>query len=396
MRARTLLLLVLAVVIAGGTAMLARSWLAAQRARELAQVKPAAAPKPTKSVLVARADIKRGQILRAEDLVWQVWPDGSLDKNYILSSGPKKPETFAGWVAKEPIGGGEPVTDAKIIAPGDRGFLAAVLHPGMRAISVPVTVTSGISGFIFPGDSVDLLLSYPVPRGVSGSDYEHKAVETVLRNVRVIAIDQRLQSKEGEAVVAHTATFEVSPKESEIITLANEIGKLSLSLRSLVPGVDGTPGQESATEEPAQVQLANAVSPLDPKEVVPTAVKVAASEPPAAASVTVEKGTSKTESAGNRKPDSANGRVAGGQSHLITPPTIGGDSKVANSATYTTDNEISALLPAYRSKDNSDGPKLEQYWIAKGPALSRWQHPEVYKAPTAVAAPATGGAPNER
>lgn len=395
MRARTLLLLVLAVVIAGGTAMLARSWLAAQRARELAQVKPSAAPKPNKSVLVARTDISRGQILRGEEFIWQVWPEGALDKNYVVSGGPKKPESYAGWVAKQPISGGEPITEAKVIAPGDRGFLAAVLRPGMRAISVPVTVTSGISGFIFPGDSVDLLLSYPVPRGVSGSDYEHKAVETVLRDVRVIAIDQRLQSKEGEAVVAHTATFEVNPKESEIIILANEIGKLSLSLRSLVPGADGTPGQESANDEPARVQLASAVSSPDQKE-APAAVKLAANEPSQAAAVTVEKGNSKAVSAGDQAADSANGRVAGGRPHLITPPTIGGDSKIANSATYTTDNEISALLPAYRSKDNADGPKLEQYWIAKGPALSKWQHPEVYKAPTAVGAPATGGAPNER
>ena len=163
MRARTVLLLFLAIVLAGSTAMLARSWLNAQRNKEIAEAAPLTPPKPVKSVLVARADLRRGQILRPEDLVWQVWPEGGIDKNYVVMGGPRTPESFAGWVAKNPVGAGEPVTDAKVIAPGDRGFLAAVLRPGMRAISVPVTVTSGISGFIFPGDQVDLLLTYQVP-----------------------------------------------------------------------------------------------------------------------------------------------------------------------------------------------------------------------------------------
>src|SRR5579864_6700941 len=210
MRARTLILLLLAVMLAGGTALLARSWLASQRKEEVTKVAPP--PAPAKSVLVARADIKRGQILRPEDMVWQVWPEGAIDKNYVVQGGPQKPETFGGWVARNPIGGGEPITESRIIAPGNRGFLAAVLRPGMRAISVPVTITSGISGFVFPGDYVDLLLTYPVP---SQSKFEHKAAETVMHNVRVIGMDQRVESKAGEVVPAHTATFEVSPKQSE-------------------------------------------------------------------------------------------------------------------------------------------------------------------------------------
>jgi pilus assembly protein CpaB len=175
------------------------------------------------------------------------------------------------------------VTGAKIIAPGDRGFLAAVLRPGMRAISVPVTVTSGISGFIFPGDSVDLLLTYQVPSPPTTGDdqkknvYEHKAAATVMRNIRVIGIDQRLESKAGEAVVAHTATFEVTPKQSEAIALASEIGKVALTLRSLVPapGEPGSgdkvadaasaPSPDSPIVESATYTLDNEISPLLPK-----------------------------------------------------------------------------------------------------------------------------------
>src|SRR6266513_2835100 len=235
MRFRTLLLLLVAVGLAGGTAILARAWLAAQRAAEIAEASPLALPAPSKSVLIARADVRRGQILKPEDLSWQIWPEGALDKNYVVL-GTRTPESFAGWVARNPVAAGEPITEAKIISPANRGFLAAVLRPGMRAISVPVTLTSGISGFIFPGDQVDLLITYQVPaQNTAGSTggYEHKAAETVLHDVRVIAIDQRLESKAGEAVVAHTATMEVTPEQGEIIALAGVIGTLSLILCSL-------------------------------------------------------------------------------------------------------------------------------------------------------------------
>jgi pilus assembly protein CpaB len=287
MRARTLILVLLAVVLAGGTAFLARAWLAAQRSADLAEAAPLALPAPAKSVLVSRSGLQRGQILKPDDLVWQVWPEGTLDKNYVLL-GTKTPEFFAGWVARNPIGAGEPISESKIIAPGNRGFLAAVLHPGMRAVSVPVTLTTGISGFVFPGDAVDLLITYQVPsaapagepgKGSSGG-FEHKAAETVLHDVRVIAIDQRTESKPGEPVIAKNATLEVTPKQSEIIALASEMGKLSLSLRSLVPPTAEKPADtdqlidspanrlvsdSSSNATSATFTLDSEVSPLFPK-----------------------------------------------------------------------------------------------------------------------------------
>jgi pilus assembly protein CpaB len=241
MRARTVILLLVALVLAGGTTMMARVWLASQRAVRQEAAAPLAVPTPAKSVLIVRSPIQRGQILRPDDLAWEPWPEGGIDKNYILL-GTRTPQAYSGWVARQPISAGEPLTEAKIIAPGNRGFLAAVLHPGMRAVSVPVTVTSGIAGFVFPGDSVDLIVTYSVQdrpqpgQATGGAVYEHKISETVLRDIRVIAIDQKLDSKAGEAVIAKTATFEVTPKQSEIVALASEMGKLSLSLRSLVPG----------------------------------------------------------------------------------------------------------------------------------------------------------------
>ena len=228
MRARSLVLFVVALTLAGGTAMLVRSFLAEKNGEVEAQAlaRPAAAQK---FVLVARGAITRGQILKPQDFSWQVWPEGGIDKNYI-QVGTRTAESFAGWVARDPFAAGEPISDAKIVSPGSRGFLAAVLHPGMRAISVPVTATSGISGLIFPGDEVDILITHQL---TGHDEAQHKAAETVLQDVRVIGIDQKLDSKSGEPIVAHTATFEVTPKQSEMIAVASEIGKLSLSLRSL-------------------------------------------------------------------------------------------------------------------------------------------------------------------
>jgi len=232
MRGRTLILFVVALMLAGGTAMLVRSWLA-QRA-PVAEAGPVAPPPaPLKSVLVARDAITRGQILKPADLSWQPWPEGSIGKAYI-QDGTKKIEEFAGWVARDPFVAGEPMTEAKMVAPGGRGFLAAVLSPGMRAVSVPVTATSGISGLVFPGDQVDILISEILPSaGPNGNAAQQKAAETVLHDVRVLAVDQRLENKPGEVAVAHNVTLEVTPKQAEEIAVATEMGKLSLSLRSL-------------------------------------------------------------------------------------------------------------------------------------------------------------------
>lgn len=243
MRIRTLVLFLAAVVLAGGTGMLVRSFLA-QKTAEVEAIPLARAPAPQKSVLVARNAITRGQILKPQDFSWQVWPEGGIDRNYI-QIGTRAADAFAGWVARDPFVPGEPITDAKIVSPGSRGFLAAALAPGMRAVSVPVTATSGISGFVFPGDQVDILVTH-MPISGNNNEAQHRASETVLHDVRVIAVDQKLDSKGNEALVAHTATLEVTPKQSEIIAVATEMGKLSLSLRSLAAAADEKSPADSA------------------------------------------------------------------------------------------------------------------------------------------------------
>jgi pilus assembly protein CpaB len=297
MRVRTVILFLVAIMLAGGTAMLVRSWLQQQRTVE-AEAAPMPPPPAQKSVLVARSAIARGQILKPTDLAWQTWPDGGLDRAYI-QKGAKTIEDIAGWVARDPLGPGEPITEGKVVAPGSRGFLAAVLRPGMRAVSVPVTATSGISGFVFPGDQVDILITHPLQAsGGKGEGVPHQASETVLHDVRVLAVDQKLDSKGGEAIVAHTATLEVTPKQSEVIAVASEMGKLSLSLRSLTT----PPGEETVADSADNAgsgtfTLDSEVSRLLPK---PFTQK----DNPGADVVTVLHGTGKSESTTESQPAS--------------------------------------------------------------------------------------------
>jgi pilus assembly protein CpaB len=261
MRARTLILFVVAVMLAGGTAVLVRSWLA-QRTVEASATPVPPPPMPQKSVLVAHGEISRGQILKAADLQWQRWPDGDLHRAYI-QEGTKPIAAFDGWVARGPFGPGDPITEAKIVAPGSRGFLAAALRPGMRAVSVPVTSTSDISGFVLPGDQVDILITHQLPaKSDKGEVGPQKVAETVLHDVRVIAVDQKLESKSGETVLAHTATLEVTPKQSEVIALASEMGKLSLSLRSLAPSTEQPVADSSGDTGAATFTLDSDVSQL--------------------------------------------------------------------------------------------------------------------------------------
>jgi pilus assembly protein CpaB len=244
MRIRTLLLFFAAVVLAGGTGMLVRSFLA-QKTAEVEAAPLARAAAPQKSVLVARSAISRGQILKPQDFSWQVWPEGGIDRNYI-QAGTRPADAFTGWVARDPFAPGEPISETKIVSPGSRGFLAAALAPGMRAVSVPVTATSGISGFVFPGDQVDILITHPLPAS-GNNEAQHRASETVLHDVRVIAVDQ---------------TLEVTPKQSEIIAVATEMGKLSLSLRSLAVAEEKSPADSAGGSERGTFTLDSEVSQL--------------------------------------------------------------------------------------------------------------------------------------
>ena len=223
MDVRKILLLVGALLIAGITAFAARS-LVFGSAAPTAQ---AAAPVETgPKVMVALKDLPAGTILDPTAVTFQPWPKDLLDKAYFLDG--TDPASLAGKVVRLSIATGQPLTTSSVVGPGERGFLAAALAPGMRAVTVSINDTSGVAGFVFPGDRVDLVLTHEVPALDDGLPL--KVSETILRNVRVLAIDQRLTDPEGGlASVGRTITFEVTPKFVEKIAVAQQLGGLSLS-----------------------------------------------------------------------------------------------------------------------------------------------------------------------
>jgi len=235
MKVRVLVFAVVAVATAGATAYLVQGWLNHQRAEFARNAKAPAKPAGT-AILVARLALPAGTFVKPEDVRWQPWPEGALDASYV-QQGKREPASFTGAVVRRGIVAGEPITDARVVKPGDRGFLAVVLSPGSRAVSVPVTVSSAISGLVFPGDRVDLILSHrSAEAGAHGKAESILASETVLENVRVIAMDQSTDDQKGKAAVAavpKTATLEVTPRQAEMVMVAAELGKLAFSLRSL-------------------------------------------------------------------------------------------------------------------------------------------------------------------
>lgn len=229
MRFGRIALVAVALVLAGATAFMAKSWIEAERS----SLRKANAPKATTAqrVLVAKTKLATGQFINPENVHWVAWPQGSMSPAYFVE-GKAKLEDVVGSVVRYPVSVGEPLNVGRVVSPNGRGFMAAVLQPGMRAVSVPVTLTSGISGFIFPGDRVDIILTHVYQQGQDGAR-DRKAGETILTDVRVLALDQKTDTKPGETLIARTVTFEVTPKQSETLAVAHELGRLSLSLRSL-------------------------------------------------------------------------------------------------------------------------------------------------------------------
>lgn len=228
---KKLLLLLGALIIAVGTAMAARSLFVGASApkAEAAQEVPKG-PK----VLVAQRALPVGTIITADSIAFQQWPKEMVQDAYFID-GEADMNKLLGTVVRYPITAGQPVTQGALVAPGDRGFLAAALGPGMRAVTIPVSAKTGVGGFVFPGDHVDLMLTQTVPGRDGGSPL--KTTETILRNVRVLATDQSTETtvEEGKTVVRafRTVTLEVTPKIAEKIAVAQTIGTLSLALRSL-------------------------------------------------------------------------------------------------------------------------------------------------------------------
>ncbi len=226
-----------ALVLGGATLFLGQAALRAQN--QVAAPAPRATGVAGRNILVAAKPLTIGARIAAGDLAWRSWPTAGVDKSYIVE-GTRPLGAFADNVVRADLLAGEPITAARLAAPGTRSALAAVTGPGLRAVSVAVTPTSGVSGLIAPGDRVDVVLTYalPQPEGATGG-FERRAATTILSDLRVLAIDQRLSSTvSGTASAAaivevRNASLEVTVKQSEALALAADLGKLSLSLRGL-------------------------------------------------------------------------------------------------------------------------------------------------------------------
>lgn len=230
---KKIVLLVGALMVAAVTAIMAKNMFAGAGAQQAAAVPVQAEGK----VLVAKQSLPVGTIIDASMIGFAAWPKASVQPTFFEQGAPDSdPSKLLGTVVRYPIMAGQPVTRGSIVGPQDRGFLAAALSPGMRATTVSVDATSGVGGFVFPGDRIDLVLTQEVAGGGEGDPL--RVSETIVRNIRVLATDQRMtedKDETGKAVVKtfSTVTLEVTPRIAEKVAVAQSVGDLSLSLRSL-------------------------------------------------------------------------------------------------------------------------------------------------------------------
>jgi pilus assembly protein CpaB len=226
MKAARLVVLTVAIGAGGVAAMLAG------HSDKPAEVKPEAPKIATTDILVAKSDISMGQALSPGDVQWQEWPASTASGNFIRKTdNPGAIESLAGRIARAPFVAGEPIRDAKLVDAKGAGYMAAILPSGMRAVSTQISPETGAGGFILPNDHVDVIVTRRDADKAGGND---QTSETVLDNIRVLAIDQNIEEKGGQkVVVGKTATLELTPGQAETLTLAQHLGTLSLSLRSI-------------------------------------------------------------------------------------------------------------------------------------------------------------------
>lgn len=226
-------LLVGALIIAGVTAFMAKNMFSGSSAPQAVAAVQATQPVGPK-ILVATRALPVGTIIGPDSFRYQPWPKELMENAYYVEGQNVDINKLNGTVVRTAVSAGQPITQGALVKPGDRGFLAAALGPGMRAVTVAVSAQSGVAGFVFPGDRVDIVLT----QTVDGSDGPAlRTSETIIRNVRVLATDQRTttEDKDGntEVKVSSNVTLEVTPRIAEKIAVAQSIGQISLSLRSI-------------------------------------------------------------------------------------------------------------------------------------------------------------------
>lgn len=241
MKAARIVVLAIAVGAGGIAALLAG------RSEKPAPVKQAPMPQiAAVDVLVAKTDIPVGKAVSPSDVQWQAWPASAQTGNFIRKNNrPDAIEKLSGMIARSPFVAGEPIREAKLVNAQGSGFMAAILPTGMRAVSTQISPETGAGGFILPNDRVDVILTRQQTTGGAASG-PRQTSETILSNIRVLAIDQNVQEKDGQkVVVGKTATLELTQKQAETLALAQHLGSLSLALRSITDAKGDTKTDEA-------------------------------------------------------------------------------------------------------------------------------------------------------
>jgi pilus assembly protein CpaB len=210
--------------------------------------KPAAQIETTE-LLVAKSDIGAGTPVSAQSFEWKIWPTASAGPHFIRKSDrPNAIEELSKSYARAPFVAGEPIQESRLIKAGQSGYMAAVLPSGMRAVSTEIKPETGAGGFIIPGDHVDVILYRRDKATEKASGAEAHVSETILRNIRVLAIDQTVEDKNGQkVVVGKTATLELSPGQAETLVLAQQIGVVSLALRSVTDTAKSADSEDTSS-----------------------------------------------------------------------------------------------------------------------------------------------------
>jgi pilus assembly protein CpaB len=228
MNTKRIIVLGFALVAASAAAFLARSLMGGGTPKVEAKIVQAQIA--MSEVLVANSNIQPGQALTPDMVKWQNWPASAVDSSFIThAAAPNLDDALKDTVVRAPLFAGQPIANTAIVHGDAAGFMAAQLEPGMRAVSIPISVDSGAGGFILPNDRVDVILI------VKNNDTPPRViVKTILSNVRVLAMDQTFkEDKDIKTVIAKTATLELTPAQGELVAAAQSMGTLSLSLRGL-------------------------------------------------------------------------------------------------------------------------------------------------------------------
>jgi pilus assembly protein CpaB len=201
---------------------------------------PRAPPPPpqiaTVEVLVAKSDLNRGTVIEAPDIGWQEWPAAAANATYIKKSDrPDAINNFVGAIVRVAMVAGDPIRDPNVVMAKGSGFMAAVLPQGMRAVAVEISPEAGAGGFILPDDRVDVVLTHHDKAAEKINGVEKFVSDTILRNIRVLAVDQNIDEKAGvKVVIGRTATLELTPQQAETLQLSHQMGSITLTLRSIL------------------------------------------------------------------------------------------------------------------------------------------------------------------